>query len=67
MLRDEGEIPQAADLVERALYILEKAFHPSFNIQSGKCRLDYACKPNRTLFIVLWLHAYHVCKSFVVD
>lgn len=62
MLREEGEVPRSADLIERALYILEKAFHPSFNLHTGKCRLDYACKPNRALFIVLFLHAYHICK-----
>ncbi|XP_003746619.2 transcription factor 25 [Galendromus occidentalis] len=60
MLREEGEVPRSADLIERALYILEKAFHPSFNLHSGKCRLDYACKPNRALYITLFLHAYHI-------
>nr|CAG4646493.1 EOG090X0BCY [Macrothrix elegans] len=37
-----GEDPQmATELIERALYILESAFHPSFNFATGNCRLDY--------------------------
>jgi hypothetical protein len=43
-----SEDPQmAGELIERALYILESAFHPSFNLASGNCRLEYKQQENR--------------------
>ena len=39
----------AAELIERALYIQESAFHPSFNLASGNCRLEYRQQENRSL------------------
>lgn len=43
-----SEDPQmATELIERALYILESAFHPSFNLASGNCRLEYKQQENR--------------------
>ena len=38
----------AAELIERALYILESAFHPSFQLASGNCRLEYRQQENRS-------------------
>nr|CAG4648156.1 EOG090X0BCY [Moina brachiata]SVE93198.1 EOG090X0BCY [Moina brachiata] len=52
-----SEDPQmASELIERALYILESAFHPSFNLASGKCRLEYKNQENRALFLAIFKH-----------
>lgn len=52
-----SEDPQmATELIERALYILESAFHPSFNLASGNCRLEYKQQENRALFLAIFKH-----------
>lgn len=44
----------SSDLLSRALLCLENAFHPSFNVASSFCRLDYNRSENRALFIALF-------------
>ena len=44
----------AAEMVERALYALESAFHPCFNLASGECHLDFKRQENRAIFIALY-------------
>ena len=44
----------ASDLLNRALFCMEKAFHPSFNVTSVNCRLDYNRRENRALFISIF-------------
>ncbi|CAN2389410.1 negative regulation of transcription by RNA polymerase II [Pristimantis euphronides] len=46
----------ARDLIERALYSLECAFHPVFSLTSGICRLDYCRPENRGFFLALFKH-----------
>ncbi|CAG9839620.1 unnamed protein product [Diabrotica balteata] len=46
----------AAELIERALYCLEYAYHPLFNVAQGNCRLDYRRQENRALYIVIFKH-----------
>lgn len=50
----------AAELVERALYALEAAFHPCFSLASGTCHLDYKRQENRAFFIALYRHLHFV-------
>ncbi|KAK7863009.1 hypothetical protein R5R35_010760 [Gryllus longicercus] len=50
------DLQTAADLNERALYSLESAFHPLFNMATGNCELDYRRQENRALFICLFKH-----------
>ncbi|XP_070154709.1 ribosome quality control complex subunit TCF25 [Polyergus mexicanus] len=50
------DLPMAAEFIERALYCLECAFHPSFNVTTAQCRLDYKKQQNRALFITLFKH-----------
>ncbi|KZC04708.1 Transcription factor 25 [Dufourea novaeangliae] len=50
------DLAMAAEFTERALYCLECAFHPLFNITTGLCRLDYKKQQNRSLFITLFKH-----------
>uniref|UniRef100_A0A8C6D3W3 Transcription factor 25 n=1 Tax=Moschus moschiferus TaxID=68415 RepID=A0A8C6D3W3_MOSMO len=44
----------ARDLVERALYSMECAFHSLFSLTSGTCRLDYRRPENRSFYLALY-------------
>lgn len=56
LCRLSEDLAMAAELIERALYCLECAFHPSFSLATGNCRLDYRRQENRALFIALFTH-----------
>lgn len=53
-LQEDQEM--ARDLIERALYSLECAFHPVFSLTSGTCRLDYCRSENRGFFLTIFKH-----------
>eukprot|EP00741_Cyanophora_paradoxa_P003027 tig00000663_g2939.t1 len=42
-----GELDAATELLDRALYCLEAAWHPQFKPASGACRLDFAVMENK--------------------
>lgn len=50
------DLAMAAELIERALYCLECAFHPLFNAAQGNCRLDYRRQENRALYVTVFKH-----------
>uniref|UniRef100_A0A1B6CWB0 Transcription factor 25 n=1 Tax=Clastoptera arizonana TaxID=38151 RepID=A0A1B6CWB0_9HEMI len=50
------DLQMASELVERALYCLECAFHSSFTFATGCCRLDYRHQVNRSLFVAIFKH-----------
>ncbi|KAH0619715.1 hypothetical protein JD844_000653 [Phrynosoma platyrhinos] len=54
--RMQEDQEMARDLVERALHILECAFHPMFSLTSGTCRLDYRRPENRAFYLALFKH-----------
>ncbi|XP_062997039.1 ribosome quality control complex subunit TCF25 [Elgaria multicarinata webbii] len=54
--RMQEDQEMARDLVERALYTLECAFHPMFSLTSGICRLDYRRPENRAFYLALFKH-----------
>ncbi|XP_015729867.1 transcription factor 25 isoform X2 [Coturnix japonica] len=54
--RMQEDQEMARDLVERALYSLECAFHPVFSLTSGSCRLDYRRPENRAFYLALFKH-----------
>ncbi|RZC39718.1 transcription factor 25 [Asbolus verrucosus] len=54
------DLAMAAEFIERALYCLECAFHPLFNVAQGNCRLDYRRQENRALYITLFKHLVFV-------
>lgn len=56
LCRLSDDLALAAELVQRALYCLECAFHPSFSVTLGNCRLDYRLQQNRLLY--LFIHCY---------
>lgn len=51
-----GDLAYAAEFIRRALFCLECAFHPFFNVTTAQCRLDYRKQQNRALFITLFKH-----------
>lgn len=56
------EVVMAREYIERALYVLERFFHPLFNLTTNKCRLDYKYPENRSLFICLFKHMHFVSR-----
>lgn len=58
--KDLGEVQQSAELLERCIYALECAWHPTFNVTTGKCRLVYGWDPNKPLFYALFKHMQHL-------
>lgn len=58
------DLSMAAELIERALYALECAFHPMFNVLQGNCRMDYRRQENRGFFITLFKHLQFVGDRF---
>ncbi|XP_022233193.2 transcription factor 25 [Drosophila obscura] len=50
----------AAELLERALLLLESSLHINFSLTSGNCRLDYRRQENRSFYIVLFKHAQYL-------
>jgi hypothetical protein len=51
-----NELNTSQELVERCLYALECAWHPSFVPTTGTCRLPYTEHENRPLFTALFKH-----------
>lgn len=56
MCKINDDLAYAAEFIKRALYCLECAFHPFFNITTAQCRLDYRKQQNRALFLTLFKH-----------
>ncbi|XP_041505704.1 transcription factor 25 isoform X2 [Microtus oregoni] len=52
--RFQEDQEMARDLIERALYSMECAFHPLFSLTSGTCRLDYRRPENRSFYLALY-------------
>ncbi|KAM7446044.1 Transcription factor25 [Porites harrisoni] len=48
------DFQMAAELIERALYCLERSFHTVFSLTQGYIRLDYRRAENRSFFIALF-------------
>ncbi|VDN31280.1 unnamed protein product [Dibothriocephalus latus] len=58
MHSDNSEV--AVDLLERALYVLQSAFHLSFNFSTENCKLDYRIQNNRSLYIALFRYIFYI-------
>eukprot|EP00039_Didymoeca_costata_P015952 m.278259 g.278259 ORF g.278259 m.278259 type:complete len:690 (-) comp16315_c0_seq13:2983-5052(-) len=56
VLKMNEENQLAADLVERAIYSYENAFHTLFNVSAGNCRLDYNIFENRGFYLAMFRH-----------
>ncbi|GAQ83343.1 hypothetical protein KFL_001440300 [Klebsormidium nitens] len=55
-----GEMQTVAELLERCLYAFECAWHPSFNISLGTCRVPFEEEPNRAFYQALFRHMQHL-------
>jgi len=51
-----GELEMSIDFLERILYAFEYAFHHSFNLFQGHCRLEYAIEENRSFLVALFYY-----------
>lgn len=51
-----GNGAEAAAMIERALFSIERSFHPLFNVNSGTCRLPFRRAENRSFFLALFRH-----------
>ncbi|KAJ9048434.1 Transcription factor 25, variant 3 [Entomophthora muscae] len=51
--KNSGQVTEASELIERALFACEKSFHPTFSVLSGDCRLNFAQLENRPFFLSL--------------
>ncbi|XP_050395527.1 transcription factor 25 [Patella vulgata] len=60
IFRMSEDMAAAAELIEKALYAFECAFHPLFSLTSGNCRLDYRKPENRGFFLCLYKHLLNV-------
>ncbi|GLI70702.1 hypothetical protein VaNZ11_015646 [Volvox africanus] len=56
LYRHMGENNYAEEMLDRALWMLESAWHPAFQPATAVCRLDYAAEENRALFGALFRH-----------
>ncbi|KAM4596750.1 ribosome quality control complex subunit TCF25 [Fundulus diaphanus] len=54
--RIQEDQEMARDLIERALYSFECAFHPLFSLTSGTSRLDYLRPENRAFYLAVYKH-----------
>ncbi|KAI8908069.1 transcriptional repressor TCF25-domain-containing protein [Gorgonomyces haynaldii] len=61
VFRHQGELNQASDFVERALFAYERALAPSFKIHDGET-LDYNRIENRPLFMALFWHIHFLAR-----
>lgn len=56
MVRISEDYKTASELIERALLVFERGFHPRFNITTATCRLSYRRPENRAFFIAIFKH-----------
>eukprot|EP00963_Diacronema_lutheri_P006472 scaffold566_cov364-Pavlova_lutheri.AAC.19 len=57
-----GEAQVAGELLEKALYALECAWHPYFKPAEGNCRLNFSHEPNKPFFLALFRFAQNLSR-----
>lgn len=62
VFRMNEDAQTAVDLIERAVYTFECAFHPMFNVATGNCRLDFRRQENRAFYLLLFKHLTAVAQ-----
>lgn len=55
-----GEYQQSVECLERCIFALECAWHPSFNPFNGSCRLPFDHEMNKPFFLALSKHMLHL-------
>ncbi|KAJ3222443.1 Transcription factor 25 [Clydaea vesicula] len=61
--RHNGNMNDASELIEKALYAFENAFHSMFIVASGKCRLCFDRVESRSFFLALYKHSILVSRK----
>lgn len=51
--RQQSDLGQASEYIDRALFAFERAFVPAFNVSLGTGRLDFGRVENRGFFLAL--------------
>lgn len=57
LYRQMGELDRAAEMIERALYVLESSWSVSFKPYDGSCRLRFDILENRSLYVALFRYS----------
>ncbi|KAJ3182612.1 hypothetical protein HDU87_007950 [Geranomyces variabilis] len=60
--KHSGDIALASELIERALFALERSFHSQFNIATGLCRLSYMRFENRCFHLAIFRHLGYLAR-----
>ncbi|EUB57340.1 Transcription factor 25 [Echinococcus granulosus] len=60
MHQDQSEV--AVDMIERALYACQSAFHLTFNFATASCRMDYRVQENRSFFVAIFRYLFYVAS-----
>ncbi|KAI9331386.1 transcriptional repressor TCF25-domain-containing protein [Obelidium mucronatum] len=61
--KHNGDINTAAEYIERALFVFERAFHPLFNMALANSILPYSYAENRAFFLALSRHIGFVSRK----
>ncbi|KAJ3163238.1 Transcription factor 25 [Geranomyces michiganensis] len=62
IVKHSGDISLASELIETALFALERSFHSQFNIATGLCRLSYMHFENRCFHIAIFRHIGYLAR-----
>lgn len=54
ILRHQGDNEQSGEMLTRALFAFDRAFHPLFNIASGLVRLPFEFPENRPFYLAIY-------------
>ncbi|KAJ3016747.1 UNVERIFIED_CONTAM: Transcription factor 25 [Siphonaria sp. JEL0065] len=61
--KHNGDINTAAEYIERALFVFERAFHPLFNMALANSILPYTYAENRAFFLALSRHIGFISRK----
>ena len=54
IMRHQGDGEQSSDMLNRALYSFDRAFHPLFNLATGLVRLPFEYPENRPFYLAIY-------------
>lgn len=54
ILRHQGDNEQSAEMLNRALFAFDRAFHPLFNLATGLVRLPFEVPENRPFYLAIY-------------
>ncbi|KAL3859671.1 hypothetical protein ACJMK2_009879 [Sinanodonta woodiana] len=60
VFRMSEDMQMASELIERAMFGMEMAFHPMFSLTTGTSRLEFKRRENRALYLALFKHITNI-------